>query len=472
MGSTQIFKGIRFATAQRFGLPEPAETNVDALAPGAKGQYGQYGPQCPQVHGIMEQMLGQGSLPASEDCLYLNVFTPARDSARRPVMVWVHGGAFTNGTGATPWYHGASLVERYDVVVVTINYRLGAFGFAHLADHGGGTFSDTGNLGLVDQVEALRWVQRNISQFGGDPGSVTIFGESAGGSSVLSLMATPLARGLFHRVIALSPSMNQLRSRDRAHAAAGHLLTRAGLDAHGLRSASAEQLLSAQNEVLRMADSFTAFAPTPGEPSLPIGVAEAAADNPVPLLIGTTRDEMLLFTVADPMYQNMDDAALLRYAEQRFGEGAPDAIAAYRNARPGAAPGAVAAAILTDEAFRTPARRLAEERARLGHPTWMHWFTWETPQFGGLLRSCHALDIPFVFHNLERNGVEAFTGTGPERTGIADFFSAAATTFARSGNPGWQAYDLDERATMRIDVERQLLSDPEPDLRAVWDSTR
>jgi para-nitrobenzyl esterase len=219
-----------------------------------------------------------------------------------------------------------------------------------------------------------------------------------------------------------------------------------------------------------MRDSFTAFAPTPGEPSMPLPVAEAAAQNPVPLLIGTTRDEMLLFTLADPMYQNMDEAGLARYAAERFGSSAADAVAAYRDARPGATPGALASAILTDEAFRTPARRLAEERARLGHPTYMHWFTWETPQFGGLLRSCHALDIPFVFHNLARNGVEAFTGNGSDREGIADFFSAAATTFARTGNPGWAAYDLDQRHTMQIDVERRLLSDPEPDLRRVWDN--
>jgi len=469
MGDTLIFKGIRFATAERFGLPEAVDVDLDALESGADGQVGQYGPQCPQVHGIMEQMLGQGSLPADEDCFFLNVFTPARDSSRRPVMVWVHGGAYTNGTGATPWYHGASLVERYDVVVVTINYRLGAFGFAHLSEHGGGAFSDSGNLGIIDQVEALRWVQRNIHRFGGDPTNVTIFGESAGGSGVLSLMATPLGRGLFHRVLALSPSMNQLRTRERAHEAAGHLLSHAGTDAHGLRGAPTDAVLAAQKKVLGMRDSFTAFAPTPGEPSMPVPVVEAAAQNPVPLIIGTTRDEMLLFTLADPVFQNMDEPGLLRYATERFGTHAPEAIDAYRTARPGATPGALASAMLTDEAFRTPARRLAEERARLGHPTWMHWFTWETPQFGGMLRSCHALDIPFVFHNLGRNGVEAFTGSGTEREGIADFFSGAAASFARSGDPGWQPYDLTTRATMQIDVERRVVSDPESDLRRAWD---
>jgi len=459
-----IIKGLRFARAERYRRPTAVDADLDRIDTGS------YGPQCPQMLGIMEQMLGQSSLASDEDCFFLNVFTPRRDGARRPVMVWVHGGAYTNGTGSTPWYHGASLARRHDAVVVTINYRLGAFGFAHLAEHGGDEFEDSGNLGILDQVEALRWVQRNIERFGGDPTNVTVFGESAGGSGVLTLMASPLATGLFHRVIALSPSMNQLRSRARAHEAAGELLAAAGVDAHGLRSASAERILEAQTALLRSGSgSFTGFAPTPGEPSLPEPVPVAAARNPVPLLIGTTRDEMLLFTSLDPQYGNMDDSALRTFAESRFGDAADDAIRAYREHRPDyTTPGAIAAAILTDEAFRSGATRLAEERARNGHPTWMHWFTWETPQFDGVLKSCHALDIPFVFHNLDRNGVEAFTGNAPERERLADFFSGAVARFARDADPGWGAYDLEHRATMRIDLEPELMHDPEPDLRRLW----
>ena len=461
----QIYKGFRFARADRFGAPDDLDDDVTRTDTGA------YGPQCPQVIGMMEQMLGQGSLPSDEDCLSLNVFTPARDSGRRPVMVWVHGGAFTNGTGATPWYHGASLVERYGVVVVTVNYRLGAFGFSHLSDHGGSDFADSGNVGILDQVSALRWVRRNIASFGGNPDNVTIFGESAGGSSVLSLMATPAGTGLFHRAIALSPSMSQLRDRGRAHEAARELLDAAGVDARGLRAAPTEAVLDAQKAVLRRrAGSFTAFAPTPGEPTMPDGVAEAAARNPVPLLLGTTKDEMLLFTMLDPHFQEMDDAGLRTFAGERFGTAAAEAIEASRSVRPDSTPGAIASAMATDEGFRGPARRLAEERVRNGHATWMHWFTWETPAFGGVLRSCHALDIPFVFHNLERNGVAAFTGDGDERTAIADTFSSAVTTFAATGSPGWAAYDLDRRPTMRIDRESGVVNDPEPELRRLWGS--
>ena len=462
--STLIFKGLRFANAGRFEQPVDVDHDLD------RADTGLYGPQCPQVIGMMEQMLGQGSLPSDEDCFFLNVFTPGRDSARRPVMVWVHGGAFTNGTGATPWYHGASLVERYGVVVVTINYRLGAFGFAHLADHGGDDFRDSGNLGILDQVSALRWVQRNIASYGGDPDNVTIFGESAGGSSVLSLMATPAGTGLFHKVIALSPSMSQLRDRTRAHEAASELLVAAGADARALRHASTETVLEAQRAVLRRpGGSFTAFAPTPGEPSIPDHVADAAARNPVPLLIGTTKDEMLLFTMLDPQFQKMDDSGLLAFATARFGARAADAIDAYRRVRPDSTPGALASAMATDEGFRGPARRLAEARVRAGHPTWMHWFTWETPAFGGVLRSCHALDIPFVFHNLDRNGVSAFTGDGDDRTALAETFSGAVTRFATDGSPGWEPYDLERRTTMRLDSESATVEDPEAELRILWE---
>lgn len=461
---TLIFKGLRFANADRFEQPVDVDHDLD------RSETGLYGPQCPQVLGMMEQMLGQGSLPSDEDCFFLNVFTPARDAGHRPVMVWVHGGAFTNGTGATPWYHGASLVERYGVVVVTINYRLGAFGFAHLADHGGDAFRDTGNLGILDQLSALRWVRRNIASYGGDPRNVTIFGESAGGSSVLSLMAAPAGAGLFHRAIALSPSMSQLRDRTRAHEAATELLDAAGTDAGDLRRASTEALLDAQRAVLRRpGGSFTAFAPTPGEPSIPDRVADAAARNPVPLLIGTTKDEMLLFTMLDPHFQKMDEAGLREFAAARFAATATDAIEAYRRARPNSTPGALASAMATDEGFRGPARRLAEARVRAGHPTWMHWFTWETPAFGGVLRSCHALDIPFVFHNLERNGVSAFTGDGDDRSGLADTFSAAVTRFATEGSPGWAPYDLSRRTTMRLDSQSAAMEDPEAELRLLWE---
>ena len=193
------FRGVRFATAERFKPPVPVTSwfgVYDATS---------YGAQCPQSSSMLERALGGGSLAASEDCLSLNVFTPACDDRARPVVVWIHGGAFTTGTGSTPWYHGGALATRGDVVVVTINYRLGVFGF-----------SGRTNCGLRDQVVALQWVQACIASFGGDPAAVTIMGESAGGASVVALMATPGAAGLFHHAVAMSPSLKQLRSGERA----------------------------------------------------------------------------------------------------------------------------------------------------------------------------------------------------------------------------------------------------------------
>ena len=205
-----VFKGINYALADRF-QPSELETSTwsglrDATV---------YGPQCLQVPGIMEQLLGESTQPMAEKCLTLNVFT-ADTSARKPVLVWIHGGAFTNGAGSVPWYDGSNLVRSGDIVVVTINYRLGALGFR-----------GRDNAGLSDQVNALQWVRNNIASFGGDPSQVTIMGESAGGASVISLMACPHADGLYSGAIAMSPSIPQLRSSERGDEALSELLSAA-----------------------------------------------------------------------------------------------------------------------------------------------------------------------------------------------------------------------------------------------------
>src|SRR5215207_1662802 len=222
-GGITAFKGIPYATAARWAAPAPA--------PGWTGERPAYefGPQAPQTPGLLEAAFGLAEWPMSEDCLSLNVWTPGADpAARRPVLVFLHGGAFTNGTGAVPWYHGDAFA-RDGCVLVTLNYRLGALGYLHLADLGGERFAGSGNLGLLDQVAALDWVQANIVGFGGDPGNVTVFGESAGGASVLALLACPAAAGAFHRAVAQSPSILQLRTRVQAGAAAEHLLAALGI---------------------------------------------------------------------------------------------------------------------------------------------------------------------------------------------------------------------------------------------------
>jgi len=441
-----VFKGIRYARADRF---ESSET-----LPGDPGRADTYRPQCLQVPGLMEQFLGGSSQPMDEDCLALNVFTPDV-TARLPVMVWIHGGAFVNGSGSVPWYDGSALARHHGVVVVTVNYRLGVFGFTGEND-----------LGLGDQVSALAWVRDNIADFGGDPGSVTVFGESAGGASVIALLAAPAATNLIHRGIAMSPSMPQLRSRRRAVEAVEEVLRAARVDhPDELRSMPVERLLEIQGSVLSTSDdSLTVFSPTLGGALLPTDSIDRVADDPRPMMIGTTRDEMHLFTAFDPAVNGLDDAGALDRYRRWFDTGAEEALARYRHHRPDHTPGQLVSAAQTDQIFRHPARRLVERRTA---PTHLWWFTFATPAFGGVLGACHALDIPFALDNLHRPGVEIFTGDGPDRQGLADRFSAAITGFARDGDPGWPTAEID---TVILDGDdTRAVEHPEADLLEVWD---
>lgn len=458
------FLGIPFATAARFQPPGPAPSWVgerDATVPG---------PQAPQLPSMLDRFLGTADLPVSEDCLALNVWTPATDGGRRPVLVWIHGGAFTNGAGSSTWFDGTSFGVRGDCVVVTLSYRLGLLGYTHLADIAGERFTSSGNLGLLDQVEALRWVHRNISAFGGDPGNVTVFGESAGGSAVLSLLATPAAHGLIHRGIAQSASFTQLRSRDRASEAAWDVLAALELgaaEAERLLELPLDALLDAQRTILAQGPpGFTAFAPTPDGEVLPADVVAAATASPIPLLIGATRDEMHLFTFLDESYAALDREGVVGRARPMVGDRAEEVVAAYELARPGSTPGQLASSIASDHSFRLPAVRLADARAANGAATWRYSFTWASTAFGGVLGSCHGLDIPFAFHNLHQPQVEVFTGPGEDRDAVADAMHGAWTSFAVSGEPGW-AWKGD-RPTMVFDRTSTVVDDPEGDLLALW----
>ncbi len=453
-GATAVFKGVRFATADRFAPPRDVTTwdgEFDATA---------YRAQAPQLHGALEQMLGATSLPSDEDCLHLNVYTPACDGRRRPVLVWIHGGAYLTGGGAMPWYDGSRLAEAGDVVVVTINYRLGALGFLGAR-----------NSGTLDQVSALRWVARNIESFGGDPGDVTAFGESAGGSALIALMAAPSAAELFHRAFAMSASILQLRHLEEAVRYEAEMLEHAGRSSvEELRALPLDELLDAQATIIVGASAdLKCFAPTDGTADIPGRMLDVAGRDPRPLVLGTTRDEMNLFTVFDPSRRGFDDGRMRREFEARFGSSAGVAIERYREHRPELDANQLTAAMQTDEVFRWPAQRLASARAREGAATWMYQFDWETPVFGGGLRACHGVDIPFAFDNLHRPGVELLTGAGDDRQVVADRFSRAVLAFARGADPGWPAYDTTSRATQRIGPNPELVKDPAPALRELWE---
>jgi para-nitrobenzyl esterase len=442
--------GIRFATAERFEAPvlvpyDPAAT------------LGEAGPMAPQVPGMMEQMLGVDASHMSEDCLFLNVFAPAdaTPDSKLPVLYWIHGGAFLNGAGSVAWYDGTSLAARGHVVV-TINYRLGALGFL-----------GAGNWGTLDQICGLQWVHDHIGAFGGDAGNVTIFGESAGGSAVVSLLAAPDAQGLFHRAWAMSPSIRQLRTLEQAGTWAEAFLQHAGVSSiDEARALTVEQLMAAQAATLVMPNTeYEMFTPAAGGLALPDDIVGAAAANPVPLSIGTNRDENLLFLAFDPRYSAATTEQWAEHAAAQFGDRAAEAMAAYEAAREGAGPLGLIAAAQTDHVFRVPAQQLSAARATQGNATWMYWFTWASPAFGGILGSAHALDIPFAFDNLGAQGIEMLLGDGPERQAIATRFADEISSFAAKGAPSWTPYDTDQRATLRIDTTVELLHDPEPELR-------
>ncbi len=454
LGGTAVFSGITYATAGRFEPPVAARHRGTVVAdrPAA---------QCPQFLGILERAMGAADIPMSEDCLALNVFTPGCDDGRRPVLVWIHGGAFIAGTGSMPWYDGRSLARRGDVVVVTINYRLGVFGFL-----------GTSNLGTLDQLSALEWVRDNIAAFGGDPANITVFGESAGGASLIALMALPAAAACIRRAWAMSPAIVQLRSAERARSAEDRFLGAVGAASRDqLLAMTPDELVRAQQTIFdEVPDGVTAFAPAVDGDLFDETITVLAARSSIPLVIGSTRDEMHLFTSFDPAVANLDDAGLAAAYAERFGERAPAALDAYRAHRPAAGNGALVSAMRTDETFRVGIRRCAEATAAHGTDVWSYWFTQASTAFGGVLGSCHGIDIPFAFHNLDQPGVPVFLGDDPTHARVADAFSGALLSFARDGDPGWARFDMADRSTMRFDASPEVIDDPESELRRLWDA--
>jgi len=425
--------------------------------------------------------------PQSEDCLYLNVWTPGLDDGHRPVFFWIHGDGFTIGSGSQPVYRGGTLARRGNAVVVTINYRLGLLGFLNLNEITGGKIPATGNEGLLDQVAALKWVRDNISAFGGDPNKVTIFGESAGGMSVGALMALPQARGLFHRAILQSGAASTALTLTQAVKVAELALEILGLSASDidtLRSLEVERLLAAQQELALRALTSDLGITMPLEPvidgkvlpQLPLEAIRGGSASDIPVVVGTTLDEWKLFSAADSTLNQMDEATLLSRLQRLIpAEYVPGLIQTYRSARSqrGAptTPGELFMAIQTDRAFRIPAIRLAEAQQHHGQAAYHYLFTWPSPLFGGRLGACHAIELGFLFGTYEEN----FSGTGPAADRVARNIQDAWLAFAHTGDPScesvgvWPAYG-ERRLTMMLGERCFVEEAPfEPERRA-WDS--
>jgi para-nitrobenzyl esterase len=408
----------------------------------------------------------------SENCLSLNVWSPALDDGRRPVMVWVHGGSFLSGSGAGGLYRGGTLAREGDVVVVTFNYRLGLLGFlAHPALEdpdqdwlGGEKWAGFGNWGLADQVAVLQWVSDHISGFGGDPGNVTLFGESAGGMSVSALLGVPAAKGLFQRAIVQS-GPPYVYSAEQASERAEQLASQLGVP---MTRAALEQVPA--DDLVRVATEFGR--PTGDDVAgllmMPVMDGGLVSNSPedevgtgcashVPLLLGTTRDEMAFFAVGNAKLSALDDNGLRRWLLRLMPDStsADTLIATVREARLGrgepVAPRDLWVAISTEYIFRLPTIRLADAHAAAAAPgigTYCYLFTWESPAFGGVLGSCHALEIPFVFGTVLNPGVQGFAGGGEDAFSLSAAMRRAWIAFARAGEPpGWPRWGGDTRPT-------------------------
>jgi para-nitrobenzyl esterase len=410
----------------------------------------------------------------------LNVWTRGlKDGGKRPVMFWIHGGGFQSGSGSSPGYDGTNLCKRGDVVVVTINHRLNAMGFMFLGDIGGAEFANTGNVGMLDIVHALKWVRDNIENFGGDPNRVMIFGESGGGRKVGTLLGMPDAKGLFHRaVIESGPQIKSITREDATFAAQAVLdeLQIAKGDFRKLQQVPLDKLMPAYlaaSRKHRFTHTVTGFAPVVDGKVLPQHIFHPSASPvmpEIPVIVGTNRTELTLQMVGDTAAFNLDEAGMQARVKEAFGDKAQSLIETYRKEVPNVSPSELFFLMVSDRNYCAPSMKIAERRAALGKaPVYFYYFSWETPINGGKMHSPHALEIAFAFDNTEKSA--RFTGGGPRAAALADKMSDAWIAFARTGNPNtpkwptWTPYDAINRASLVINDETKIINDPTKERR-------
>ncbi len=480
----KVFKGVPYgantAGGNRFMAPaEPAKwAGVrDAL------EYGHSAPQrdpaAPPPPAGALTISGQGLPAEGEDCLVLNIWTPsvgsgAASGRKRPVMFWCHGGGFASGSGSSPDNDGTNLAHRGDVVVVTINHRLNVLGFANLSEFSR-DFAASGDAGMMDIVQALNWVRANISEFGGDPNTVMIFGQSGGGRKVETLLAMPSAKGLFHRAIIESGAAIKVVDRDAAVRNSELLLAKLGIEKSNVRELQklpVEKIMAAHFAVMKEnpgIDQMTAgYSPTvDGKilPQHPFHPKASPVSADVPVMIGCTRTEMTLFSLNDTAAFSLSDDQMRGRVKDLLGSAAPGIVDIYKRLNPGASPSDIYFLIASDHRYGAPTMKIAERRAALGTaPVYLYYFTWETPVQGGRLKSPHTMEIPFAFDNVKISA--RMTGGGADAMALADKVSDAWIAFARTGNPNtgklpeWPVFNAKDRATMVIDNVSKVVNDP------------
>jgi para-nitrobenzyl esterase len=473
-----IFKGIPYA--------EPPIDDLRFSPPVVKKKWDEvldvteYGHCAYQGYTQLEDFTGKLK-PESEDCLNLNIWTPKIDNKKRSVMFWIHGGAFLMGGGIDTIYDGSALAKRGEVVVVTVNYRLGALGYLYLP-------GVTANVGHLDQILALKWVHDNIEHFGGDSNNITIFGESAGGYSVVALAAMPAASGLFNRIIAQSAPMIGSEVTKKP---SKKLLRMLGIeigDLNALRKISPEKIIEAQNKLLAEdPGNLLAFRPLIDGETLPIHPLKAFQNGDcknIEFMIGTNLNEAKLFTVLNPLISNLNDAdaeKLINFTLSSYGLNPSQTktmIDTYKQAREGKFSTElkeIMNALMTDYIFRISTIRLLEAQSKHQSNTYNYLFTWPSPAYNGDLGACHALEIPFVFNTLNNAAFKEFIGESPDLNTISHNIMDAWIAFAHTGNPNhnsipeWSSYDIKKRSTMLMDHEFQVVEKFLDKERAAWD---
>jgi para-nitrobenzyl esterase len=472
----KVFLGIPYAQPpvgkQRFAPPQP-------MVPwGYVRPAYVFGPSCPQP---LDEFEPASLLHQDEDCLSLNIWTPATDSKRRPVIVYIHGGGFIEGGSGDPLYNGAYLAKRGDIVVASINYRVGAFGFLSL-DEFGQEFAGSGNLGLQDQIAGLTWIKHNIDRFGGDPDNITIMGESAGSASVMFLMISPMAKGkgLFHKVIAQSGNINLARTKDEAAAITRRFMELADVkDVEGLRGLSNQRMVDISEKILNEegfnADLTFAFVKdgvfVPLDPYAEFAKGTAAG---IPLLNGTNYNETRYWLNYYPSVKYVPISVILWLAPNyvsMMGDKQDEILRYYRKTRPDPGWGGIAFGLSTDMMFRVPHIRVSDLQSAYA-PVWMYRFDWKS-QASSDLGACHAIELPFVMGTFDSPTRYQIIGPNPPMD-LSDITMQAWIAFARSGNPNhsgmpeWPNYDTTRRATMIFNERSMVQDDPNKAVRQLY----
>lgn len=480
-----VFKGIPYAAPSvgklRWLPPQPVKPWKGSRQ--TKG----YGADCPQNLMKAAFAISNSEYTQNEDCLYLNIWSPGLDNARRPVMVWIHGGGFQRGSGSQAIFDGSILAKRGDVVIVTINYRLNVFGFLRLNEVTGGKIPSTGNEGLLDQIAALKWVRDNIEAFGGNPDNVTVFGESAGAISIGCLLAMPSARGLFHKAMLQSGVGTSVILADVAAQRGRKFIEIVGLDAgddKALRALTTEQLLNADLGMTVSMAYVIGFQSLPlvpvidGKtfPELPLNAVKSGSAADIVLLVGNNLNEAKLFSQRDADASKLDEVGLLKHCEHfATADYAPGLIDAYRKARAkrgeSTRPIDILVAIMGDYTFRIPAVRLVEAQSLQNQLCYNYLFAWKTQVMGDMLEACHGLDIGLVFGTY----TDKFHGSAAAASKMANSMQEAWLSFARNGDPScetmgsWPAYG-ERRATMMICEKSYIEAAPYEEERRAWEA--